>query len=675
MPVSRRDFLRTSMATVCAVEAAGATLADEKATPQPNLLWIMTDQQPVSTLGCYGNGKIKTPNLDRIAAEGMRFDQFHIAAFPCSPSRASFLTGRYAHNHGVVVNDVPLDDAVPALGDILSKAGYATGYVGKWHLSGSMYRGLAGQKPFNGEWYYKRVADPDSFKYEQAQGETGEDASRHGFNSWTGGWKQYRDYLREAGLGERVDNTPVGNHNDLPSGPEGTHIYSQLPEEHHMASFFADQAVTFLDKQKESETPFSLVLSFYGPHLPVAPPKPWDEMYTPEDVALPANHDDTLDGKPTRQLTNRRCYKGPAWEENQFLDYIRRYWGYCSYIDHQIGRVLDALDASGKANDTIVLFTADHGDMITAHGFVFKLCHCGYDELLRVPFLLRYPGRIPAGTSNSALVSSVDVLPTLLEMMGVAPQEGIEGRAFPLLARGKVKTHRGTAFCASMQNNFTVITDTWKYVLNWNPRDLDELYDRVNDPGEMKNLAADPGHAATVAEMRAALTQWLEETGYPYRDQVVDAMNQEAHPGLDLWPEITRFNYLGGNEFEYEYTWHATDAPPGDMKYWSFTHFANPKYGKDSDIAFRDTTWPEPPTTTWQAGNAYEVGPIRVRVPDYAGPGKYEVRIGLYNPEHRASPGNLRRGEGNNITAGELFIEKKQGQIAAIRFTPIKVAK
>jgi len=655
---------------VCAVEGAHAAPSDTKRGRRLNLLWIMTDQQPTNTLHAYGNAKIKTPNLDRIASGGMRFDRFYIAAFPCSPSRACFLTGRYAHNHGVIVNDVPLDAAVPAVGDILKATGYTTGYVGKWHLSGNMYRGLPGREPYDGEWYFKRVSDPASFKYEKAQGGTGEDASQHGFDFWAGGWKDYRQYLRDVGLGKRVDETPVGNHNDLPSGPEGTHIYSELPEEHHMASFFADKATEFLGKQKESEAPFALTVSFYGPHLPVAPPKPWDDMYPIGDVPLPANHDDALEGKPARQLTNRRCYKRPGWNASQFRDYIRRYWGYCSYLDLQIGRVLDALDASGRADDTIVLFTSDHGDMIAAHGFVFKLCHCGYEELLRVPFLLRCPGHIPAGSSCDALVSSVDVLPTLLEMMDVPAPDGIEGRSFLSLAHGNSKIHRDTVFCGSMQNNFTVITNSWKYVLNWNPRDCDELYDRTRDPGEMKNLAADPAHATTVAEMRGTLAQWLEETGYPYRDQVLAAMKQAPDPYLDLWPEITQFKYLGKGEFEYAYTWHAADAPPKEMKYWSFTHFANPKYADDGDIAFRDTTWPDPPTTAWQAGNTYPVGPIHVRVPGHAGPGKYTVRIGLYNPDKRVSAGNLLRGQGNSVTTGELLVEKKDGRIANITFKP-----
>jgi arylsulfatase A-like enzyme len=666
--ISRRTFFRATAASALAAKAGLASAARKR---RLNLLWIMTDQQPISTIRAYGgNPTIKTPHLDRIAAEGARFNRFHISAFPCSPSRACFLTGREAHNHGVITNDVLLAPEVPALGDILKKAGYSTGYVGKWHLSGSMYR-QAGRKPFDGKWYFEKVADEKQFRYEKVQGGTGEDKPLHGFDHWVGGWEQYRSYLRDVGLGYLVDTTPVGNHNALPSGGDHTHAYSKLPQEHHMAAFFAAEADKFIRARKDSTDPFALVLSFFGPHLPVSPPKPWDDMYPIEQAALPANHHDKLKGKPLRQRINKRCYQLPHWQSLQFRDYIRRYWGYCSYIDHQIGRVLAALDASGKADDTIVLFTSDHGDMVGAHGFVFKLGHCGYDELLRVPFMLRCPGRIEPNTTCDVLAQSVDVLPTLLDLMDVPAPDQMDGRSFLPVLTGKAAHHRDTVICNSMDHNATVITERWKFVLNWNPRDLDELYDLKNDPGEMINLAGKESHADTVADMRARFSRWLTDTAHPYRETILAAMETVPESRIyDLWPEITDFKHFGGNTFEYSYVWHAVQAPPHDKKYWSFTHFANKDYAQDGEIVFRDTTWPDPPTLEWQASKDYAVGPIRVEVPPHAGPGKYAVRIGLYNPATRATPGHLIRGQGNSVTIGELTITKKGGKCAKIAYRP-----
>ncbi|MBN1341832.1 MAG: sulfatase-like hydrolase/transferase [Phycisphaerae bacterium] len=671
MTVTRRDFLR---ATAAGTVTGGLTSALQASQGKRlNILWIMTDQQPISTIGAYGNKIVKTPNLDRIAADGMRLNRFHISAFPCSPSRACFFTGREAHHHGVVTNDVPLAADVPALGDVLKAAGYDTGYVGKWHLSGSMYRDLAGRKPLDGNWQFERVEDASEFKFKHAPGGTGEDAAQHGFDFWVGGWKHYHEYLRSVGLTDIANRKQAGNHNDMPSGPEGTHIYSKLPQEHHMASFFADKSVEFLRKQKGSDRPFGLVLSFYGPHLPVAPPKPWDEMYSMEQVDLPTNHRDELKDKPLAQRNNRRCYKLPDWEDDQFKDYIRRYWGYCGYIDRQIGRVLKALDETGRADETIVLFTADHGDMVAAHGFVFKLGHCGYDELLRVPFLIRCPGRIKPGGTSDALVSSIDVLPTLLEMTGVKPPAGIDGASFSSVLKEPGRSHRDAILCNSMERNLTVATDRWKYVLNWSPRDLDELYDLKADPGEMKNLAGDKAHAETVHQMRRRIRKWLHETRHPYARTILERMLVAPQvTARDLWPEITEFKYLGGDEFEYTVVWHAVDEPPKTPKFWSFTHFINKKYGKDGGIVFRDTTWPEPPTIDWKKGGAYQVGPIKVKIPKHAGPGEYLVRIGLYNPPTRATPGMLARGKGNAVEMGTLVIEKKEDAVSSVSFRPIK---
>jgi arylsulfatase A-like enzyme len=662
MNKSRRGFLKTAGLTALASGLGDA--AGGAANRRLNLLWIMTDQQPVHMVGAYGKAALKTPHIDRIAAKGARFNQFHIAAFPCSPSRACFLTGRYAHNHGVTTNDVPLAADVTALGDVLKQAGYRTGHIGKWHLGGSMYRDVKGRKPFDGDWRYRRLPNDEGYRYEKVQGGGGDDAPQHGFDYWAGGWKHYRDYLRTVGMGDVVDSGAVGNHNDAPSGAEGTHIYSELGEEHHMASFFAKEAEGFLARQQDVENPFGLVVSFYGPHLPVAPPRPWDTMYALEDVPLPENHRDTLEGKPGRQRANRRCYKYGAWKDEQFRDYVRRYWGYCSYIDHQVGRVLDALEASGKAEDTIVLFTSDHGDMAAAHGFVYKIIS-GYDELLRVPFVMSCPGVIPAGMTSDAKASSVDVLPTLLDLMDIPQPDGMDGRGFSHLFKEGQATHRDKLVCSAMDSSITLVNHPWKFVLNYNPRDLDELYHLENDPGEMTNLANVPSHAATVDEMSKYILSWLKETGHPYAEVIARKAKRKLADPIDLWPEVTDFKWESGNTFTCRYTWHAVDAPTGEQPFWSFMHFTNPQSG---GIVFRDTTWPKPPTTTWKKGQDYDVGTIQLTIPKKVGSGVYDVAIGLYNPEHRSTPGNLLRGQKNRVFVGKLTIEKRDGKIAKVNF-------
>ncbi len=485
---------------------------------RPNVLLIMTDQQPVSTIGCYGNSVVKTPAQDRLAREGMRFDNFYIAAFACTPSRATYLTGRYSHNHGVVVNDVELDDALPSIGNLFRDAGYQTAWIGKWHLGGQMYRGIAERGPFDNCWVRKRVDSTRDFEFVQVEGGTGEDESRSGFDHWVGGWKHFKAYLQTTDLPDEVKNLPrVGNHQAAPSAPDREHSVSLLGEDHHMAHFFADEMVTFLNANRDNS--FCAVLSFYGPHSPVCPPEPWDSIYDLDDVPLPENYDAPLEDKPRFQSGRDRTYVRDVWSRNEVRDYIRRYWGYVSYIDAQVERVLNALDANGQTEDTIVMFVSDHGDMVGQFGMVYKLTYCGYDTLMKVPCLVRWPGRIEAGSVNTSLNSSVDVMPTILDLAGVDIPEGVDGESIGDVLKGERDVTREEIFTDLMNRGVMLRQGSWKFVLNWKPlsgdvRDLDELYNLADDPHEEHNLAY--RDRVRAASMRDRILSWLEETGHPY---------------------------------------------------------------------------------------------------------------------------------------------------------------
>ena len=480
----------------------------------PNILWILTDQQPVSTIGAYGNRTIRTPHIDRLACEGALFDRAYVAAFPCSPSRASLLTGLYAHRHGVVTNDVLFDESTASLGNICAASGYATGYFGKWHLGGSMQRHGDG-------WYLKRVPNDTQFAFEQVDGGTGEDAACSGFDEWVGGWLQYRAYLREQGFGKEVDENPsLGAHSILQSGPDSEHCVSQIPAEYHVEAFIAKCAERFIRNSAKSGTqPFAAVVSFYGPHLPVAPPRPWDEMYPLEAVPEPVGIGEDLSGKPSRQLDARRMHAG-GWTVEQYVDYVRRYRGFVSYIDEQIGRVLRALDESGQADNTIVVFSSDHGDMLGEHGLIYKLTGAVYDALMRAPLILRYPSKLAASTSCPQLVSNVDVLPSVLELAGLEVPPGIDGRSFLPAVGDSGVAHRDRVFADVMDKGIMVCDAQWKYGFHWTLDGADELYDLCADPHEERNLSAEPAHAQRVTQMRRYIVEWLRETGHPYAQPI-----------------------------------------------------------------------------------------------------------------------------------------------------------
>ena len=479
---------------------------------RPNILWLMTDQQPATTIGLYGNGTICTPHLDRLAREGVRFDRMYVAAYPCSPSRASLMTGLHGHRHGVVMNDVLLDEALATLGSICREAGYLTAYFGKWHLGGVMERHGDGDGRC-----LKRMRDAEQFAFAEASGGGGEDEPCAGFAHWIGGWRHYRDHLRRVGFGREVDeNESLGAHVILPSGPDSEHSFSLLPAEHHVEAFIADSAVRFIGQWSRCHSrPFAAVVSFYGPHLPVTPPRPWDEMYAAGQVPEPIGLDEDLSAKPASQHRSRKSF-ADGWSTAQYVDYVRRYWGFVSYIDEQIGRVLAALEATGELDNTIVVFVSDHGDMMGEHGLIYKLTGAVYEILMRCPLVMRYPPGLTGASVCAQLVSSIDVLPSVLELAGVVGPADLDGRSFVGKLGNPQIAHRQRVFTDIMNKGHMVSDGRWKYGIHWAWDEAEELYDLVADPEERRNLVRERSCSDRVRAMRGHIGQWLEETGHPY---------------------------------------------------------------------------------------------------------------------------------------------------------------
>ncbi|MCB0687605.1 MAG: sulfatase-like hydrolase/transferase [Saprospiraceae bacterium] len=518
----------------CALGCSISCHQPEDSQP-PNILLIMTDQQPVSCVGAYGNDKIKTPNLDVLAAEGHLFRNFYIATFPCSPSRASILTGRYLHHHNVFTNNVMLDHKIPTMGNMLSEGGYHTGYFGKAHLGGSMYVGRSGgdgidylhppgspSDPVGNQigpyWHHDRMVSDSGWITKKQDGGPGEDQSQLGFQLWKGGWKDYKNWLIDQGQDSFA--MWAGNHDDLQSAPEGEHMYSLLGEAYHMANYFTGQTSEFI-KQQNKDEPWAAVLSFFGPHLPVAPPPPWDTLFALEEITLPANFEDDLRTKPHRQKEISSSYFNGVWSRDQFKDYIRRYWGYCGYIDEQIGRIIRQLKDSGQYDNTLIIFTSDHGDMLTGHGMIFKLGSNGYEELFKVPAIIKLPGYGSGNQQHDQLVSSIDLLPTILETAGIPIPDSIDGQSMLPILNGSKQTFRKFIFSEIHSSNAdgkTIICrdDHYKYVYHWLSNDVDEFYDLVTDPGELNNLYTQAAYSDQISRMQEAIIKWAQETNHHY---------------------------------------------------------------------------------------------------------------------------------------------------------------
>lgn len=489
---------------------------------RPNILWIMCDQLRYDCVGANGNSIIKTPNLDRFAAESANFTHAFVQAPVCVPSRASFFTGRYPHSHRNRVNYTPLAASEVLLPARLRQAGYRTALVGKTHLyyafpptAGEVRRtgfdlvDLHDGVPFTDEW-------SDYAK-----------------------WRQANDPLRDLPY-RRLARTVKPLRDALP--PDANPFRAAIDER------FTDTAWTGLrtrERLKElaaEDRPFFLFCSFWKPHSPYEVPAPFDSLYSGVEIPLPPPETAGTIARlplPLQKLILRG--KKPAFAmDRRELEWLwRSYYGTVSHLDREIGLVLDALMELRVAQDTIVVFSSDHGDQLLEHGLLGK--NVFFEASIRVPLMIRSPNRIQPGRCD-ALVESIDVLPTLFELTGLPEPLECQGRSLlPLCdGSGRPAPAREAVFSENIipevitngldfsfekgegikgirhPDAKMVRTARWKY--NYYPEGDAELYDLENDPGERRNLARDPAHRAVVDEMRERLLHWLVTADEP--DQI-----------------------------------------------------------------------------------------------------------------------------------------------------------
>ncbi|MFB6217912.1 MAG: sulfatase, partial [Halobacteriaceae archaeon] len=376
----------------------------------PNVLLVVVDQLAAHTVGCYG-GPVPTPNIDRLAVEGARFTDATCPTPFCSPSRASLATGQYPHRHGIVHNvmrrDYPRSRAEPTeeglraddptVGRLLADAGYDTHHYGKFHL-------LDEDLPY----YPDMFTEHDAY----AKGMAGRFRAvrarpREEWMDWYG-WAlpvTVDDRYREAVDPVREELAAAGGHDEfltkmgrLEFDPGDTFDWQ-----------VADRAAGRIESADE---PFFLTASFNWPHDPNVVPDPWYSEFDPDDLSLPDNYgafEDRFAGDWSREYVSLVGERGVR-------EFLRVYYGMVAFVDDQVGRVLDALDRRGVADDTLVVFTSDHGDMAGGHGMVWKSTGAFYDEVMRVPLLVRGPG--VAADEVDCAASLVDVLPTVWDLLG-----------------------------------------------------------------------------------------------------------------------------------------------------------------------------------------------------------------------------------------------------------------
>ncbi|MEO0679981.1 MAG: sulfatase-like hydrolase/transferase [Pseudomonadota bacterium] len=504
---------------------------------KPNFLFVITDQHRADHLGCYGNRVVRTPHIDGLAAAGARWDRFYVANPICMPNRASIMTGRMCSVHGARHNGIPLSRDHTTFVELLRDAGYRTGLVGKSHLQSftglpATHRwrpqeGLSHPAPHlrdavknnrHGAEYELELApawdrplaerlDGDFYGFEHV-----EVAADHGDGA--GG-----DYLLWA-RAQRADfDRLVGPRNALPGKPVAAPQAwrTAVPEELYSTAWIADRAEAWLAERAGEDAPFFLQMSFPDPHHPFTPPGRYWDMYDPADVALPASFGQG-DLPPLRAMrealrdgSDPRDNQSPfAVTEDEARAIIALTYGMITMIDDAVGRVLRRLEALGLAEDTVVIFTSDHGDYMGDHGLMLKLL-LHYQGVIRVPFIWRDPaGAAPAaGHVDAGLASSIDIAATVLARAGVQPFNGLQGRdllrdAPPEAIVVEEDSQRTMTGFDRPQRVRTLVTERHRMSLRLG-EDWNELYDLQADPAETRNLYDAP----EARETRSRLTELM----------------------------------------------------------------------------------------------------------------------------------------------------------------------
>ena len=452
--LTRRQLLQSA----AAASALAAPQASQGQDRRPNILWICTDQQRWDTIRSLGNGYIRTPNLDRLAARGVVFDNAFCQSPICTPSRASFLTGMYPSTvHNTMNGNEIWDDAAPLVTKTLADAVYDCALAGKFHLSGAQGR------------IEPRVDD----------GYRVFDWSHHPHDDWPEG-HAYAEWLRSEGFDYKSNYEKLG----------------YIPPEYHQTKWCADRAIEFLEQDRGGK-PWLFSFNCFDPHAPFDPPAEYLKHYPAEEMPGPLFRESDLENQRKLEAVQFQS-KSRRPEEFDAKGIQAKYWAMIEQIDTHVGRMLDALERSGQADNTVVIFTSDHGETCGDHGLLLKGCRF-YESLIHVPLIVSWPGRFGEGVRTDALVELTDLAPTLLELAGLAVPDDMQGRSLLPVLEGRSAKHREFVrsefyrAVATVQSFATMVrTERFKQVLYHGHGGLGELFDLETDPGEFDNLWEDP---------------------------------------------------------------------------------------------------------------------------------------------------------------------------------------
>lgn len=453
---------------------------------RPNFLVVVVDSAQAPAYAVNG-GQARAPHVERMAREGMRFTRSHTVSPICHPARASIFTGLFPRGHGIITNAMvhtwypfKLLNGVNSFAEVLGEAGYRCGYAGQWHVQD--VRG-----------FHDNRATPT---------------------------RVYAEALKAKGLSHRcLPERTFKGCGRLSIGLEDTR-----------EADFARAALGLIDEYAKTDQPWLIECDFDGPHPPCHVPPPYDMMHDPNEMRLPANLRDSLEGKPYVHRLCRDRQGTAAWSDDDWRIMLAHYYGNITMLDDLFGRLLARLDERGLTENTVVVFTSDHACMVGAHGFLTHGTPALFDEGLLTPLFIRWPGHTPPGTVCDEFVSHVDLLPTLAEIGGAATPAKVHGRSMvPLLCGERPADWPDEAHAAYDGDGFSFYSEravrSRRGKLVFHSFGEHELYDLTADPHELHNRFHDPACADLKADMAGRLAAWLKRV----EDPIAGLVRREFH--------------------------------------------------------------------------------------------------------------------------------------------------
>jgi len=480
--MERRKFVQTTGMALGAVGLSGFTTA--KPRRKPNILFVFADQLRSMELGCYGGDQVRTPNLDRLAREGVLFSKAFSIQPVCSPFRAMLMTGNFPVKNGMVLNDHLLKNPTLYFAEVCKSAGYNTGYIGKWHIDGYGRTNCIPPERWRGFDYWRTLECTHTY-----------------FNS---------EYF----------------HQDEKKARTWTQ-YDAISQ--------TDEACSFI-KEKSGIDPFMMVLSWGPPHDPYIAPEKYMKRFSPDSIRLRENVNDFAaaeqmwkesDTELSDEFIKNRERSMPGLQ-NRGNDEVKKW--YCGYyaaieaLDECMGNLLKTLEDKGELDNTIIVFTSDHGDNLGSHRQYGK--NMPYEESISIPFIIRYPEKIKPGTKTDALLAPIDMMPTVLSLAGIDCPD-VDGKDLSDVARGKGKDDRDALLLIKplwLSVNWItngngpwrgVRTHRYTYALKSDSLKPWLLFDNETDPYQFKNLVGDPAYANLVKKLDTRTNELLALAGDP----------------------------------------------------------------------------------------------------------------------------------------------------------------